>query len=69
MKILKEGIKPFYVYRGKCTKCGCEAEYEEDEVEEYSFIFGFRSKNTCPCCRLSVIDLKRFDVARCKDDE
>lgn len=52
IKIIKEGNKK-EVFEGWCRNCGCEFEYEIEDVDDTCFDprEGFEYHNiNCPCC-------------------
>lgn len=64
MKILKQGVKPEYVWRGYCN-CGCVFQLEKNDKRNIESDRDCNAYFKCPCCgktvKLSWEDIRESD--------
>lgn len=53
MKILNQGVKIEYVWRGYCN-CGCVFQLEEDDKRNIESDRDCNAYFKCPCCKKTV---------------
>lgn len=60
MKILRQGVKPEFVWRGFCH-CGCVFQLEKEDEKKIEYDRDCAAYFKCPCCN-GVIRISKHDV-------
>lgn len=65
MKILRQGVKPEFVWYGFCACCGCVFQLEKEDEKQIEYDQDCTAYFKCPCCngvlRISWRNVQELD--------
>ena len=71
IKILKEGKMPKptkKIYKATCSKCGCEFEFETEDIKRQERRPDGNMTVGCPCCHTDITQfLFKYRLVECEE--